>query len=113
MSRDWMILSTVEEYVVPLLYETEEERDKRFSEMRPHPDQTLQKFHRTVGGWALEDSVSKTVYDRDLGILREALREAVGIIESLADQQAMPDDFYVEPLAYFKAQANSKTREEA
>lgn len=40
---------------------------------------------------------------RDYDILLDALREAVEIIQSLADQQAMPDDFYVEPLTYLKA----------
>jgi hypothetical protein len=52
VTRDWMILSTVGDYVVSLLYWTEAERDLRFSEMRPHADQTLQKFHRTEKGWA-------------------------------------------------------------
>lgn len=35
--------------------------------------------------------------------LRDALAEAVKVIDSLADQQAMPDDFYVEPLERFRA----------
>lgn len=51
MSRDYMILSTVDEYVVALLFYTEKERDERFMQMRPTPDQILQRFRRTPRGW--------------------------------------------------------------
>jgi hypothetical protein len=44
---------------------------------------------------------------RDYNILLAALQEAARVIEGLADQQAMPDDFYESPLAYFKALAGS------
>lgn len=33
----------------------------------------------------------------------EALREALAIIDRLLDQQAMPDDFHVEPVARLRA----------
>jgi len=33
---------------------------------------------------------------------RELLADAVAVIEGLAEQQAMPDDWYEEPLAKFK-----------
>ena len=53
--------------------------------------------------------VRKSVYDRDMGIMRDALREAIGVIEGLADQQAMQDDWYLDPVAYFKAVAGEET----
>lgn len=43
--------------------------------------------------------------EQSAAALREALTEAVSVIEGLADQQAMPDDFYQEPLERIKRAA--------
>lgn len=42
-------------------------------------------------------------YEEDLEICHSALQEAIKIIHGLADQQAMPDDWYVEPLERISA----------
>lgn len=44
---------------------------------------------------------------RDANILLDAVKEAVEVIDALAGQQAMPDDFYVSPLAYFTGLSKS------
>ncbi len=45
---------------------------------------------------------------RDSGIYAAALREAVSIIDGLADQQAMQDDWYVTQLMYLRVLAASE-----
>ena len=49
---------------------------------------------------------------RDSGIYAAALREAVAIIDGLADQQAMQDDWYVTQLTYLRALAACETEKD-
>ena len=50
---------------------------------------------------------------RDKGILMDALGEAVSVIEGLEGQQAMPDDWYMEKLVYFRALVTSQPGHDA
>jgi hypothetical protein len=54
--------------------------------------------------WWEQEAQMEREYQADLAhaATKRLLREAISIIEGLSDQQAMPDDFYVEPLKRFK-----------
>lgn len=57
MDRPYMILAStgVGDYIVPLLYATEQERDQRLSEMRPTKVQIFQRLNWTKDGWIVSD----------------------------------------------------------
>ena len=55
----------------------------------------------------------RRVAERDMHTALLALGEATGVIEGLIDQQAMPDDWYAEKLAYFRALVTSQPGHDA
>jgi hypothetical protein len=58
VKREWLILSTIDDYLAPMLFATEREADERMSQLQKsqlaRKGYVFQKFRWSYSGWRAE-----------------------------------------------------------